>query len=248
MFTMTSSETGTRAMRRKRTTLFITSLLAVSTGLMAGAPGALARQSEPATHRPVKKVTTTTVMGGGSPSTWPAAKPKPPSLAGAYSPNMKTAFLALVRYSDWVGTHPNPALVKRYTAQTSDIYRAQVYLMQQMRRRGWHLPPTPTQIDFLAVVDKPKRRLLQNGKVMVLAHHPAYTGGTVDAVIEQVTEPYLNAANRVVGHTAKGTGPEAWTIELQQDVATGQFVISGYYGVTVHGSLRQWEDQIGGRK
>ena len=39
--------------------------------------------------------TPTTVMGGGSPSTWPAARRVAPSLAGAYSTNLKTAFIAL---------------------------------------------------------------------------------------------------------------------------------------------------------
>ncbi len=89
---------------------------------------ASARRRFPTTPR----TTSTTVMGGGNPSTWPAAREKAPSLAGAYSLNLKTAFLALVRYSDWLGTHPNPKLVKNYVLPTSNIYRAQEYLMRQM--------------------------------------------------------------------------------------------------------------------
>jgi hypothetical protein len=244
MFTMISSDVRTRTMRRKRMTLFITSLLAASTGLMAGAPGALARQSEPATHRPVKKVTTTTVMGGGSPSTWPAAKRKPPSLAGAYSPNMKTAFLALVRYSDWVGTHPNPKLVTNYVTPASNVYSAQVYLMTQMAKRHLHLPPTPSQIDFIAVVKRPTLRRSKSGKLLMLAGKRAYTQGTLDVVIEETTEPYLNAANQIVGHTPGGHGGEAWKVTLVQRDVNGQFVIEGFYAITVHGSISRWEERI----
>jgi hypothetical protein len=248
MFTMTSSETGTRAMRRKRTTLLITSLLAVSTGLMAGAPAALARQSEPATHRPVKKVTTTTVMGGGSPSTWPAARPKPPSLAGAYSPNMKTAFLALVRYSDWVGTHPNPKLVKNYVTPASNVYSAQVYLMTQMAERHLHLPPTPSQIDFVAVIKQPTLRRSKSGRLLMLAGKRAYTPGTIYAVIQQVTEPYLNERDHIVGYTSRGTGAVPWKITIVQRDVNAQFVIDGYYALTVHENLQKWEHSIEGKR
>ncbi len=66
-----------------------------------------ARRRLPKTRR----TTSTTVMGGGNPSTWPAGRAKAPSLAGAYSPNLKTAFLALTNYSDWVASHPEPKLV-----------------------------------------------------------------------------------------------------------------------------------------
>ena len=63
---------------------------------------ASARRRLPTTPR----TTSTTVMGGGNPSTWPAARAKAPSLAGAYSPNLKTAFLALVRILGLVGHAP----------------------------------------------------------------------------------------------------------------------------------------------
>ena len=235
-------------MRRKRTTRFITALLVVSTGLMAGAQGALARPSEPSKHPSVKKVTTTTVMGGGSPSTWPAAKPKPPSLAGAYSPNMKTAFLALVRYSDWVGTHPNPKLVTNYATPASNVYAAQVYLMTQMAKRHLHLPPTPSQIDFIAVIKRPTLRYSKSGVPLTLAGKRAYTPGTIYAVIQQVTEPYLNESDHIVGYTTRGTGPVPWKISIVQRDVNAQFVIDGYYALTVHESLQKWERSIEGKR
>jgi len=83
-------------------------------------PAGSARSSANGTT--VGPTTSGTVMGGGNPATWPAARAFPPSLAGAYSPNLKTAFLALVRYSDWAGVHPNPDLVKNFCFSSADIY------------------------------------------------------------------------------------------------------------------------------
>ena len=92
------------------------------------------------------RTTSTTVLGGGSPATWPAARAVAPSLAGAYSPNLKTAFIALVKYSDWLGSHPNPSLVKNFVASSSNIYASQVYLMRDMVDRGWHFPQTQARL------------------------------------------------------------------------------------------------------
>ena len=226
-------------MRRSLVPLLIVPLL-----LMAGGQHALAGTTHRSTRPSTNATTTTTVMGGGKPSTWPAAKPYPPSLAGAYSPNMKTAFLALTRYSDWVGSHPNPNLVINYAAPSSDIFAAQKYLMEQMKKRGWHLPPTPTQINFLIVTQKPVIRHGEHGNTLSVGHRPAYTTGAVDVVVEQVTEPYLDASGRVVGHTAKGTGPKAWRVTLAQRTTNGQFVISGYYAILLHESLQRWEHEM----
>jgi hypothetical protein len=195
-----------------------------------------------------KGTTTTTVMGGGSPATWPAAKPYPPSLAGAYSPNMKTAFLTLVNYSDWVGSHPNPNLVKNYALPSSNVYKPQVYLMRQMALRGLHLPPTPSIIDFLVIIKKPARLIAIGGQPLTVAGRPAYASGTIDIVVDQVTEAYLNAKNQVVGYTSRGTGPTAWTVVLRQSAATGQFVIASYYRLRVHGNLEEWERRLVGAR
>ena len=226
-------------MRRSLIPLLIVPLL-----LMVGGQDALAGTTHRSTKPPANATTTTTVMGGGKPSTWPAAKPYPPSLAGAYSPNMKTAFLALVRYSDWVGSHPNPKLVKNYASPASDIYAAQVYLMTQMAKRGWHLPPTPSQIDFLVVTKKPILRYSKTGSPLIIAGKRAYTSGMVDVVVQETTEPYLNVSGHVVGRTAGKGGPRAWRVTLVQKDVDGQFVIDGFYGITVRGSLHQWEKEV----
>jgi hypothetical protein len=237
-------------MNRVRSTLRLSSVPAVLLTLVAqGAGGGAAGEAWASAHaKPPagRSVTTTTVMGGGSPATWPAAKPYPPSLAGAYSPNMKTAFIALTNYSDWVGTHPNPALVKNYASPTSNIYAVQVYLMKQMWKRELHLPPTPTTIDFLAVVKAPTLRRSKYGRPLKVNGHRAYTDGTIDVVVDQVTEPYLDSHDHVVGYTARGTGPKPWSITLGQN-SIGQFVIMDYYGIIIHGSLTVWEKEVSKR-
>ena len=226
-------------MRRSLIPLLIVPLL-----LMAGGQHALAGTTHRSTRPSTNATTTTTVMGGGKPSTWPAAKPYPPSLAGAYSPNMKTAFLALTRYSDWVCSHPNPKLVRNYASVQSNIYKPQVYLMTQLYKRQWHLPATPTQVDFLVVVKKPVIRRSKDGRPLLVAGHRAYSDGIVNVVIQEMTEAYLNRAGSVVGHTAPGTGPEVWSVTLSQDKSTGKFVIRAYYQIIVHGTLKNWERRV----
>ena len=88
-----------KGMRRRRHALagVMVCLAALATA-SAQSPESLAA-SRP-TH-----TTPTTVMGGGSPSTWPAARRVAPRLAGAYSTNLKTdlsslgAILRLARFA-----------------------------------------------------------------------------------------------------------------------------------------------------
>jgi hypothetical protein len=220
------------------------SILLMAAGLTAAGPQDSARASARSRAPAHSSVTTTTVMGGGSPSTWPAAKPYPPSLAGAYSPNMKIAFITLVNYIDWVASHPNPRLVANYAAPSANIYAGQVYLMEQMKKHNVHLPPRPTTIDFLVVIKKPIIARRPDGTMFKIAGHPAYTRGVIDVVITEVTQPYLSSTGRVVGYTAKGTRPEAWIITLGQNRKSGQFVIVSYYALRLHESLGRWERSI----
>ena len=77
--------------------------------------------------------TPTTVMGGGSPSTWPAARRVAPSLAGAYSTNLKTAFIALSELLGLARLAPESEPCQELcAADNSNIYNPQVYLMEQM--------------------------------------------------------------------------------------------------------------------
>jgi hypothetical protein len=187
----------------------------------------------------VPLITSTTVMGGGNPSTWPAARAKAPSLAGAYSPNLKTAFLALVRYSDWLGSHPNPNLVKNYVLPTSNIFRAQQYLMRQMVARGWHISPEPTEIEFIRVVAPPVTRTLPDKH--------KYMGGVIECVINEQKSPYLDGTGGVVGHT-QGGGPTAYGVTLVQDSLHTQFYIDLWQQLTPPGDGINWERRIGSKR
>lgn len=191
----------------------------------------------------VPRTTSTTIMGGGSPSTWPAARAVAPSLAGAYSPNLKTAFVALVNYWDWLGSHPKPNLVKNFAEATSNIYAAQVYLMGAMDNRGWHLPPNPTQVDFLYVVQRPvPTRPARDHSVR--GYRVAYSPGAIYAVINQITEPYLNERDQIVGHTGRGTGETAWRITLLQNRTDGRFRIGQYQRVLLRRGIQVWERSL----
>ena len=158
-----------------------------------------------------------------------------PSLAGAYSPNLKTAFISLVKYSDWLGSHPNPSLVKNYVITASDLYRSQVDLMQKMVNHSWHISPQPTQIDFLKVVVPPVTRTLPDGR--------KYQGGVIETVINEIMYPYLNRAGKVVGHTAGG-GPTAYAITLVQDSLHTHFYLDVWQQLTPTGAGVRWEQRV----
>lgn len=116
--------------------------------------------------------------------------------------------------------------------------------MTQMQRRHLHLPPTPTQVDFLVVAKEPTLLGGPHDGVLKIGNHPEYTDGVIDVVITDVTQPYLNVEGHAVGYTAEGRGPEPWVITLGQNQKTGQFVVYRYYGAVVHGSIQQWEREV----
>ncbi len=222
-------------MRLASTAASVTTVVCTLSAAQAfSAPIKPAPERSARTHT-VPTTTSTTVMGGGSPSTWPAARKVAPSLAGAYSSNMKTVFLALVRYSDWLASHPNPKLVKNYAITTSNIYGAQLYLMQQMVARGWHIWPQPTEIIFLKTVLDPVTKTLPNGQ--------KYQGGIIETVINEQKSPYLNRVGKVVGHT-EGGGPTAYVVSLVQDRLHTQFYIDLWQQVTPLGEGIAWEHHI----
>ena len=185
---------------------------------------------------------TVTVMGGGNPATWPAARAKPPSLAGAYSPNLRTAFIALIRYSDWVGSHPNPDLVKNYTLGSSNIYIYQVRALRVMVTRGWHLPPWPSQVNFLTVVHAPIAQVTTNGKRLLRDGHQAYTRGVLDVVMDEQRAPYLDSTDRIVGYSGGG-GVTALTINLRQG-SDGRFRIDEWRILHPASGITAWEKKV----
>jgi hypothetical protein len=218
----TGSSPGTRASAARRVG---TTPVARTTSLPVRDNRKVARK----TTTTVAPTTLRTIMGGGNPATWPAARRFPPSLAGAYSTNLKTAFISLVNYSDWLGSHPNPNLVRNYVATNSNIYHPQVYLMQQMLRRGWHISPQPTEITSLKVLTPLIKRKLRDGQ--------AYSGGGLEVVIDEKRYAYLDRAGRVVGHTAGG-GETSYVVTLVQNRLGTQFRIDLWVQLPAVGHTR----------
>ena len=101
----------------------------------------------------------------GDPKDWPAAEPKPPSLAGAYSDNMLTVIVTLwptktgftlTRIQPWLSNYvlfDEQRLIRRLKARSNELVQ-----------RDWHLGPAPTEIDWLAVSLAPPVPMLVHGK------------------------------------------------------------------------------------
>lgn len=156
----------------------------------------------------------TLVGDNGNPADWPAAQSKPPSLAGAYSDNMMKVVVTLLTYQDWVGSHPDPALVPNYFVKGTQPYRAEVSLMRELLVRGWHINPSPTEIDWLAVTSQPAP-LLIDGKHTMRNGRALFGVGSVTIVIDRKRSAYLDGQGNVVGYSVGG-GKTALGLVLAQ--------------------------------
>ncbi|GEM_PF-2547736 len=226
-----ASALGTRPTARAAVTTSTVPVGAANTRTSVGtgrAPRSTASSLPRAT--PAHGTTSSTVMGGGNPSTWPAAKPYPPSLAGAYSTNLKKALISLLNYMDWVFAHPNPVLVKNAVVPTANIYRYWVDIVEALVRRGWHEYPNPTEVNFLKVIQPPVKA-------------SGFLGGTVDVVIDARRDPYLNNANQTVGYQVGG-GRYAASIILGRATTAQHFRIARWYVLHPGGGLEQWEREL----
>ena len=95
--------------------------------------------------------TTTTVLGPtGSLVHYPAAQPRPPSLAGAYpdgnTVNLITVLKTLATYRDWVYSHPNPSSSPTTCSQRQPVQQRNRDPGRTLQAMGWHEDPTPTEI------------------------------------------------------------------------------------------------------
>ncbi len=63
--------------------------------------------------------------------------------------------IALSELLGLAGLAPQPKSCQTFaSADNSNIYSPQVYLMRAMVKRGWHIAPNPTEVDFLKVVER----------------------------------------------------------------------------------------------
>lgn len=168
--------------------------------------------------------TSTTVQGpSGPPADFPAAKPTPPSLAGAYptgtTVDLITVIKTLTTYEDWVWSHPNPGLVSNYELRTGTAYAGELQAISEFRRMGIHAEPTPTEIDFVRVVTAPRPQApLPNGKPRQLNGYQWFIGGVITVVETNKTVPMLTENGTPSGHQFNPThlGPTAYSISLVQ--------------------------------
>jgi hypothetical protein len=123
---------------------------------------------------------------------------------------MMTVFLTLVRYQDWVWSHPDPSLVGNYMMPGTAAYRNEETSIRTFARRSLHADPSPTEIDWLAVTGQPHR---MPGKTLG-AHHE-YTPCVVTAVINQKVGTLLSPEGVPVLHSPGG-GRAAFTEVLDQ--------------------------------
>ena len=168
-------------------------------------------------HAPrTPRTTSTTVMGGGKPSTWPAARAKAPSLAGAYSPNLKTAFIALGELLGLVRFAPESE--SRQELMLADIQtstRPQVYLMHKWWSRvGMYHPTRPKSISYCRRTPSPITRSTD----LVVIGTSVRPRRSIDVVINEKNVPYLDGPDKIVGHSAR-RWTDCYAVTLVQDIS-----------------------------
>jgi hypothetical protein len=176
------------------------------------------------------------VGDSGNPADWPAAQPKPPSLSGAYGKNLMKVIVTLITYQDWVWSHPNPSMVGNYMLFRGTSYKGELASITELAQKGWHSSPAPSEIDWLGVTVAPKVMPLINHKPAVIDGRQMYEPGSVNVVINQKVDVYLNSKGQVVGHTPGVPGRVAFAETLAQGL-DGRWRISGIYKLDPPGGL-----------
>ena len=208
------------------------------------APPTDPNESTPTTQQPTN--TTTTVLGPtGSLIDYPAAQPRPPSLAGAYpdgnTVNLITVIKTLTTYRDWVYSHPNPSYVANYMFSSGNQYSSEIANLSTLQAKGWHEDPTPTEIQWAKVTLAPVATTYK------IDGHVAFRGGSVTIVEILTTAPYRNSSGQIVGHEPGG-GPVAYSITLTQLVSghptpDGQFRMLDIEPLNPPGGISALESQ-----
>ncbi|HUZ43535.1 MAG TPA: hypothetical protein VMU63_03970 [Acidimicrobiales bacterium] len=115
-----------------------------------------------------------------------------PSLAGAYSDNLITAFRALYAYHNWLYEHPSVALVSNYTVPGSPAYKIELANVEYLVAHDAHGADDPRGLDgditFIRVASPPKPTLGPNGQQIVRNGHPGFGGGIVIIVANYIED------------------------------------------------------------
>jgi hypothetical protein len=174
----------------------------------------------------------TTLQGpSGSPANYPAAKPTPPSLAGAYprgtTVDLITVLKTITAYGDWVASHPNPALVANYELHSGNAFAGETQFISQLQQLRLHATPTPTEIDYARVTLSPRPQApLPSGQPRQLKGYQSFVGGIVTVVENNRPIAMLKADGQPSGHQFNPShlGPTAYSISLVQG-SDGRFRI-----------------------
>ncbi len=155
-----------------------------------------------------------------------------PSLAGAYSDNLITAFRALYAYHNWLYEHPNAALVAKYALPGSPNYKIELGNIDYLLAHSAHAADDPRGLDgditFIKVAAEPKPVVGVDGTQAMRNGHPAYSSGVVTIVATYV-EDDLFGPNGSFIQSGQHPGTAAVDYSLVQG-NDGQWLI---YGATV---------------
>ena len=168
-----------------------------------------------------------------SPSPYALNNDSAPSLAGAYSDDPRTAFLALFGYHNWLYEHPTLADVGKYTVVDSPAYQGELTNLSYLVKRHAHFPDSQGgydgDIEYVRVSQQPQP-LAALGKELSRGGHRAYG----PAVVVVVQHELLTSIYSPIGQPlqiGQQAGEEANSYSLSQGL-DGQWRI--YSVVALH--------------
>ena len=174
----------------------------------------------------------TTVQGPtGPPADYPAARPTPPSLAGAYptgtTVNLVTVIKTLTTYEDWVWSHPDPALVANYEVSTGNAYTDETRTIAEFQKEGLHASPTPAEIDFVKVTRQAIPQVSATAQPSKVGGYVRFLGGVITVVYNLKPIPMFLADDDASGQSFNPStpGPAAFVVSLIQ-APDGQFLVN----------------------
>lgn len=201
--------------------LAIAVIAAVGVALVLTTGGGGTKPAKHPSTNPAATATTPTTLSPYALNNNPA-----PSLAGAYSDNLKTAFLALYAYHDWLYEHPNAALVANYSAPGSPAYKLELGNIEYLIAHHAHAANDPRGLDgdiqFVKVVVAPKAIVGPDGKQAMRDGHPAFQGGILTIVAQYVEDDLYGSTGKFI-QAGQHPGTQAIDYSLVQG-PTGQWL------------------------
>lgn len=168
----------------------------------------------------------------------------PPSLAGAYSDNLKTAFLALSAYGDWLLSHPSTLLVANVAEPGSPAYDTLLYNVTYLLKLGGHVQKDPRgyggDVQYVKVTTPPRPILGPGGKQEEVDRHPAYTGGTVTVVSHFLASGIYSHSGKYLQPSQVRSGYLVGAVSLVQGVS-GQWLLYEIKALNPSGGPRSVE-------